>query len=125
MPAWRPSPARAGVEGAALNVRINLGGIADAAFKARASEAVAALEADARRLCDAVLARVAATIRLTPAYIRTALSPIASSSMNPPLSGVELEARRLLRHQVLELLAEPLDATCRRWPRASPFRAGP
>ncbi len=54
--------ARAGVEGAALNVRINLGGIADADFRARASEAVAALEADARRRCDAVLARVAATI---------------------------------------------------------------
>ena len=59
--------ARAGVEGAALNVRINLGGIADADFRARASEAVSALEADARRLCEAVLARVAATIELTPA----------------------------------------------------------
>ncbi|MFO7692732.1 MAG: glutamate formimidoyltransferase [Vicinamibacterales bacterium] len=54
--------ARAGVEGAALNVRINLGGIADAGFTARAAEAVAAIEADARRLCDEVLARVAATI---------------------------------------------------------------
>jgi glutamate formiminotransferase/formiminotetrahydrofolate cyclodeaminase len=54
--------ARAGVEGSALNVRINLGGIADAAFKASAAEAAAALEADARRLCDAVLARVASVI---------------------------------------------------------------
>jgi glutamate formiminotransferase/formiminotetrahydrofolate cyclodeaminase len=54
--------ARAGVEGAALNVRINLGGIADAAFKAGAGTAAAALEADARRLCDGVLARVAAVI---------------------------------------------------------------
>jgi glutamate formiminotransferase/formiminotetrahydrofolate cyclodeaminase len=53
---------RAGAEGAALNVRINLAGIADEAFKASAAEAAAALEADARRLCDAVLARVAAVI---------------------------------------------------------------
>jgi glutamate formiminotransferase/formiminotetrahydrofolate cyclodeaminase len=53
---------RAGVEGAALNVRINLAGIADEAFKASAAKAAAALEADARRLCDAVLARVAAVI---------------------------------------------------------------
>jgi glutamate formiminotransferase/formiminotetrahydrofolate cyclodeaminase len=53
---------RAGVEGAALNVRINLAGIADEAFKASAAQAAAALEADARRLCDAVLARVAAVI---------------------------------------------------------------
>ena len=53
---------RAGVEGAALNVRINLAGIADEAFKASAATAAAALEADARRLCDAVLARVAAVI---------------------------------------------------------------
>ena len=54
--------ARAGVEGAALNVRINLGGIADADFTAKAAEAAAALEADARERCDAVLARVAALI---------------------------------------------------------------
>jgi len=54
--------ARAGVEGAALNVRINLGGIADAGFKAAAAAAAAALEADARRRCDAVQARVAAAI---------------------------------------------------------------
>ncbi|MGE5199945.1 MAG: glutamate formimidoyltransferase [Rhodospirillaceae bacterium] len=54
--------ARAGVEGAALNVRINLGGITDAAFKAHATEAAAALEDDARRRCDGVLERVAALI---------------------------------------------------------------
>jgi glutamate formiminotransferase / formiminotetrahydrofolate cyclodeaminase len=54
--------ARAGVEGALLNVRINLGGIADAAFKARAADAAAALEADARRACDAVQSRVAGVI---------------------------------------------------------------
>jgi glutamate formiminotransferase/formiminotetrahydrofolate cyclodeaminase len=54
--------ARAGVEGAALNVRINLGGIADAAFKTAAAETAAALEADARRHCDAVQARVASAI---------------------------------------------------------------
>jgi len=54
--------ARAGVEGAALNVRINLGGIADAAYKTRAAAEAAALELDARRACDAALARVAAAI---------------------------------------------------------------
>ena len=54
---------RAGVEGAALNVRINLAGISDEAFKASAASAADALEADARRLCDAVLARVTATIK--------------------------------------------------------------
>jgi glutamate formiminotransferase/formiminotetrahydrofolate cyclodeaminase len=54
--------ARAGAEGAALNVRINLAGIADADFKVRVSKEVAAIEADGRRRCEAVLARVAATI---------------------------------------------------------------
>jgi len=54
--------ARAGVEGAALNVRINLGGIADAEYKARAAAEAAALDLDARRACDAVLARVASAI---------------------------------------------------------------
>jgi len=54
--------ARAGAEGAALNVRINLGGIADAAYTTRAAAEAAALELDARRACDAVLARVAAAI---------------------------------------------------------------
>jgi glutamate formiminotransferase/formiminotetrahydrofolate cyclodeaminase len=54
--------ARAGVEGAALNVRINLRGIADAAYTAKAAAEAAALELDARRACDAALARVAAAI---------------------------------------------------------------
>lgn len=54
--------ARAGVEGATLNVRINLGGIADAAYKARAAAEAAALDSDARRACDEVLARVASVI---------------------------------------------------------------
>jgi glutamate formiminotransferase/formiminotetrahydrofolate cyclodeaminase len=54
--------ARAGVEGATLNVRINLGGIADAAYKAKAAAEAAALDADARRACDAVQARVSSLI---------------------------------------------------------------
>ena len=54
--------ARAGAEGAALNVRINLGGLADAAYTAKAAAEAAALERDARRACDAALARVAAVL---------------------------------------------------------------
>jgi len=54
--------ARAGVEGAALNVRTNLGGVADAEYKTRAAAEAAALETDARRACDAVQAQVAALI---------------------------------------------------------------
>ena len=50
--------ARAGVEGAALNVRINLGGIADEAYKTKAAAEAAALDAEARRACEAVQARV-------------------------------------------------------------------
>jgi glutamate formiminotransferase/formiminotetrahydrofolate cyclodeaminase len=50
--------ARAGVEGATLNVRINLGGITDAAYKTKAAGEAAALDAEARRACDAVQARV-------------------------------------------------------------------
>jgi glutamate formiminotransferase/formiminotetrahydrofolate cyclodeaminase len=50
--------ARAGVEGATLNVRINLGGIADEAYKTKAADEAAALDAEARRACDAVQARV-------------------------------------------------------------------
>ena len=46
--------ARAGAEGAALNVLINLGAIADAAFKDACVKETGALVADARRLCDAV-----------------------------------------------------------------------
>jgi glutamate formiminotransferase/formiminotetrahydrofolate cyclodeaminase len=54
--------ARAGAEGATLNVRINLGGIADTAYTAKAAAEAAALELDARRACDAALARVAAVL---------------------------------------------------------------
>jgi glutamate formiminotransferase/formiminotetrahydrofolate cyclodeaminase len=54
--------ARAGAEGAALNVRINLGGVADAGYKAKAAAEAAALEREARQACDAALARVAAVI---------------------------------------------------------------
>jgi glutamate formiminotransferase/formiminotetrahydrofolate cyclodeaminase len=54
--------ARAGVEGAVLNVRINLGGIKDRAFKKRCTRATADLLATARRRCAAVQTRVASTI---------------------------------------------------------------
>ncbi len=50
--------ARAGVEGATLNVRINLGGIADEANKTKAAAEAAALDAEARRACHEVQARV-------------------------------------------------------------------
>jgi glutamate formiminotransferase/formiminotetrahydrofolate cyclodeaminase len=50
--------ARAGVEGATLNVRINLGGIADEAYKTKAAAEAAALDAEARRACHEVQARV-------------------------------------------------------------------
>jgi glutamate formiminotransferase/formiminotetrahydrofolate cyclodeaminase len=53
--------ARAGVEGATLNVLINLGGIKDEAFKNRCVQETSALAADARRLCDAVQAKVVST----------------------------------------------------------------
>jgi glutamate formiminotransferase/formiminotetrahydrofolate cyclodeaminase len=52
---------RAGVEGAILNVLINLGGIKDEAFKNRCVEETSTLAADARRLCDIVQARVVST----------------------------------------------------------------
>jgi glutamate formiminotransferase / formiminotetrahydrofolate cyclodeaminase len=55
--------ARAGAEGAALNVRINLGGIQDRAFKRRCANATSTLVATARRRCAAVQARVASTIK--------------------------------------------------------------
>jgi glutamate formiminotransferase/formiminotetrahydrofolate cyclodeaminase len=47
--------ARAGVEGAALNVLINLGSIKDEAFKTQCREDVERLVADATRLCDDVV----------------------------------------------------------------------
>jgi glutamate formiminotransferase/formiminotetrahydrofolate cyclodeaminase len=58
--------ARAGVEGAVLNVLINLGGIKDEAFRKRCVEETSTLAADARRLCDVVQARVVSTFRPKP-----------------------------------------------------------
>jgi formiminotetrahydrofolate cyclodeaminase len=58
--------ARAGVEGAVLNVLINLGGIKDEAFKQRCVQETSALAADADRLCDAVYARVISTLHAKP-----------------------------------------------------------
>ena len=54
--------ARAGVEGAVLNVLTNLGGIKDRAFARRYTRATVGLAATARRRCAAVQARVAAVI---------------------------------------------------------------
>jgi glutamate formiminotransferase/formiminotetrahydrofolate cyclodeaminase len=53
--------ARAGVDGAVLNVLINLGGIKDGPFRTRCLAETSTLSADARRLCDAVQARVVST----------------------------------------------------------------
>jgi glutamate formiminotransferase/formiminotetrahydrofolate cyclodeaminase len=58
--------ARAGVEGAVLNVLINLGGIKDEAFRKRCVEETSTLAADARRLCDIVQARVVSTFHPKP-----------------------------------------------------------
>jgi len=58
--------ARAGVDGAVLNVLINLGGIKDEAFRNRCVEETSALTADAHRLCDAVQARVVSTFHPKP-----------------------------------------------------------
>jgi glutamate formiminotransferase/formiminotetrahydrofolate cyclodeaminase len=57
---------RAGVEGAVLNVLTNLGGIEDEAFSRRCVEETTELSARARRLCDAVQARVIATFHPRP-----------------------------------------------------------
>jgi glutamate formiminotransferase/formiminotetrahydrofolate cyclodeaminase len=57
---------RAGVEGAVLNVLINLGGIKDEAFRKRCVEETSTLAADARRLCDIVQARVVSTFHPKP-----------------------------------------------------------
>jgi len=54
--------AQAGLEGAALNVLINLGAIADRAFADRCSADVERLVADGRCLRDAVLARVTSAL---------------------------------------------------------------
>jgi len=50
--------ARAGVEGAVLNVLINLGSVADAAFAKRMRAEAEALLAEAERAKDAVVATV-------------------------------------------------------------------
>jgi glutamate formiminotransferase / formiminotetrahydrofolate cyclodeaminase len=60
--------ARGGAEGAALNVLINLGAIKDAAFKDRYVADTGKLVADARRLCDAVQARVKSTLGVTAGF---------------------------------------------------------
>ncbi len=52
--------ARAGLEGAVLNVLTNLGGITDEAFRTACVDETTALVAEARRRCDAVQARVLA-----------------------------------------------------------------
>jgi glutamate formiminotransferase/formiminotetrahydrofolate cyclodeaminase len=57
---------RAGVDGAVLNVLINLGGIKDGAFRKRCVAETSTLSADARRLCDAVQARVVSTFHFKP-----------------------------------------------------------
>ena len=59
--------AQAGLEGAALNVLINLGSIADKAFTSDCSAEVERLVADGRRLRDAVLARVTSTFAVKAA----------------------------------------------------------
>ncbi len=56
--------ARAGVEGAALNVLINLASMTDERFKDQCRRQVDGLVADARRLCDAVQATVMSAIGL-------------------------------------------------------------
>jgi glutamate formiminotransferase / formiminotetrahydrofolate cyclodeaminase len=55
--------ARAGVEGAVLNVLTNLGGIRDEAFRKASRDEANALAADARRLCDALQAKIVAAFR--------------------------------------------------------------
>jgi formiminotetrahydrofolate cyclodeaminase len=60
--------ARAGAEGAALNVLVNLGAIKDSAFKDRCVADTGSLVADARRRCDAVQARVKSTFSVTAEF---------------------------------------------------------
>jgi glutamate formiminotransferase/formiminotetrahydrofolate cyclodeaminase len=57
---------RAGVEAAVLNVLTNLGSIADEGFKAQCVTETSALAVEARRLCDAVQARVISTFAVKP-----------------------------------------------------------
>jgi glutamate formiminotransferase/formiminotetrahydrofolate cyclodeaminase len=60
--------ARAGAEGAALNVLINLGTIQDAAFRQDGVAQTAALVAEARQLCDAVQEQVKTTFSMAPGF---------------------------------------------------------
>ena len=60
--------ARAGAEGAALNVLTNLGSIKDEAFRQRCVAETGTLIAEARRLSDAVQTRVKSTFSVTPAF---------------------------------------------------------
>ncbi len=54
--------AQAGLRGAALNVRVNLGGIEDQAFTAAAQQTVAALQAEAEAIVARILAAVEARL---------------------------------------------------------------
>jgi glutamate formiminotransferase/formiminotetrahydrofolate cyclodeaminase len=60
--------ARAGAEGAALNVLINLSAIQDATFRQNCVAETAALVAEARRLCDAVQEQVKTTFSVAPGF---------------------------------------------------------
>jgi formiminotetrahydrofolate cyclodeaminase len=55
--------ARAGVEGAVLNVLINLGSIKDAAFRAECATGTENLVLEATHLCEQVLARVKGSMK--------------------------------------------------------------
>ncbi len=55
--------ARAGVEGASLNVLINLGSISDERFTRECRHQVDALVSESRRICDAVQERVKSTFK--------------------------------------------------------------
>jgi glutamate formiminotransferase/formiminotetrahydrofolate cyclodeaminase len=55
--------ARAGVEGAGLNVLINLGSVTDQTFKDTCRQEVARLEADAEALCSSLQERVTASFQ--------------------------------------------------------------
>jgi formiminotetrahydrofolate cyclodeaminase len=54
--------AQAGLAGAALNVRVNLGGIDDPAFAAESEQTVAALQAEAAAIVARILAAVEARL---------------------------------------------------------------
>ncbi len=70
--------ARAGTEGAALNVLINLGSVKSDAFKQDCQTNVDALVSEARRLCDETLGLVGAALPATAFFI-----PQAPTSRQP------------------------------------------